>query len=159
VNVKVTYSSLSQALALHLTLQHTSLDSTADMVVPSSLVLREHIFHCISDFRGPLFDDAAMRIISANIAFLINHTAVADLDSWNVSIPYIAIRGPYKEEVGRKASVIVHRGPMKFTVIMEVQVEWDGDVMAALTRRVDILVNATLSGALMGKVVDNITRD
>jgi hypothetical protein len=40
------------------------------------------------------------------------------------------------------------------TVIVEALVEWNGDGMAALTRKVDELVDGILSGALVEKVVD-----
>jgi hypothetical protein len=114
------------------------------MGAPASLELREHIFYCINDFRGLVFKDAEMRIIAGNIAFLIKYTLNSYVDLPTVSIPYIAIRGPNNEEVGRKASIIVHEGPGKLNLIMEAQVEWNGDVMAALARKVDEIVNRIL---------------
>jgi hypothetical protein len=114
------------------------------MGAPASLELREHIFYCINDFRGLVFKDAEMRIIAGNIAFLIKYTLNSYVDLPTVSIPYIAIRGPNNEEVGRKASIVVHEGPGKLNLIMEAQVEWNGDVMAALARKVDEIVNRIL---------------
>jgi hypothetical protein len=114
------------------------------MGAPASLELREHIFYCINDFRGLVFKDAEMRIIAGNIAFLIKYTLNSYVDLPTVSIPYIAIRGPNNEEVGRKASIVVHEGPGKLNLIMEAQVEWNGDVMAALAREVDEIVNRIL---------------
>jgi hypothetical protein len=62
----------------------------------------------------------------------------------NCSIPYIAIRGPNNGEVGRKASIVFHEGPGKLNLIMEGQVEWNGDVMAALAGKVNEIVNRIL---------------
>jgi hypothetical protein len=118
------------------------------MAPPVSLSMHQHIFYCINDFRGPLFTDGEMRIISANIAFLIKHTAGPFFELDTLSIPYIAIRGPNNEEVGRKASVIVHKSNGTLTVVVEVQVEWNGDVMAALTRKVDEFLNEALEAAV-----------
>jgi hypothetical protein len=114
------------------------------MGTPTLLELGEHIFYCINDFRGPIFKAAEMRIIAGNIAFLIKYTMNSYVDLPTVSIPYIAIRGPNNGEVGRKASIVFHEGPGKLNLIMEGQVEWSGDVMAALAGKVNEIVNRIL---------------
>jgi hypothetical protein len=114
------------------------------MGTPTLLELREHIFYSINNFRGPIFKDAEMRITAGNIAFLIKYTMNSYVDLLTSSIPYMAIRGPNNEEVGRKASILVHEGPGKLNLIMEAQVEWNGDVMTALAGKIDEIVNRIL---------------
>jgi hypothetical protein len=128
------------------------------MATATLLELREHIFYCINDFRGPTFKAAEMRIIAGNIAFLIKYTMNSYVDLPTVSIPYIAIRGPNNEEVGRKASIVVHEGPGKLNLIMEAQVEWNGDVMAALARKADEIVNKILEMKEEGGLMEMVAK-
>ncbi len=83
---------------------------------------------------------------AGNIAFLIKYTCGPAIQASQVSVSVINVRGLDNNEIGDKATICVHEGPGKFTVVISKQVESGQNAVIGLREKVnkaieDILAN------------------
>ena len=75
----------------------------------------------------------------------MKYTAGPSVRASQISISVIDVRGPNNSEVGHKATVCIHDGPGKFTVVMCKQVNWGQNVVIGLGEKVDKAVKDILA--------------
>ncbi|RYN42743.1 hypothetical protein AA0112_g1356 [Alternaria arborescens] len=116
------------------------------MAIPTPIrdPLLQHMFAYLNPRRDEL-PSHIVETIAGNLTFLVKYTAGPSVRASQISISVIDVRGPNNSEVGHKATVCIHDGPGKFTVVMCKQVNWGQNVVIGLGEKVDKAVKDILA--------------
>ncbi|KAI4656374.1 uncharacterized protein J4E79_007927 [Alternaria viburni] len=124
--------------------------------------VQQHIFNTLSPRRGAVpshiiesmsslapslasSSNEADLLPSDNIAFLIKFTAGPGILASQISIPVLDVRGPLRNNTGRRATICIHRGRGDFTVVLWAQVKGKEELMNALSDKVDKVIKDVLA--------------